>query len=264
MFKGCLRALFTGAILSIPQLAAASTSMAILDFAQTGGSGTPKHRLLISDAYVVTQDGEDRMLSRYDLKNRTLLMIDHQQQSFSSISKETAAEFAQQLKDQIAKILEQIEALPPEKQAATRAGLERLIGKGYNDDGVLEAANFSPTGDAGQFAGVQCQWFNYSEGDRSGRACLAEPKELDGGEQLLAMLRTLSEIYTIVKDGQHDEYQLALPNNPMAPMARLGKLAIRIAESNSKSTREVELLSVERAPAGEASFAIPSGFTALP
>jgi hypothetical protein len=256
---GVVALIFAG--LHLPGVAG---DMVALDFSAVDKGDVRSIRLLVSDAYVVTLDPDGRVQSRYSLQDQELLVIDHQQMTAIRVNEAAATEMAAELNQGLSEILADIESLPADQQEKSLAGLRRLFHPEGPSSGE-SATELTPTDEFAKFAGIACRWYRYRDHESVGRACLAETTDVPGGTQLLAMLETLSGFYDILESGQGGRFKLPIPQNPLAPMARLGKVAVKVTEQVAGMTPslDVELLATQRGAIDQALFELPDGLNML-
>lgn len=224
--------------------------------------GEPQHsRLLVTNDTVVTLDDAQHMLSHYSVTDETLTVLDHRNKTYTALNTDSAKALSAQLKKQISTVLAGIKALPQEQQAVATERLKSMFGEASENNTPTE---FTDTGETGQFAGITCRWYTYAHsGTAPGRACLVAPEALAGGNAILNMLQSMSNIYAILLNEQHAELPLPIPQNPMAPLAAFGQLPIRISEpaSGKRQGLEIELLDIKAVSYDPSVLAIPASYT---
>ena len=158
-------------------------------------------------------------------------------------------------------------------------GSKRVLYNSYHELAYLHPSNFKPDekilakyglvkneynakNHQGRFAGVSCDWYEITEQQAlKGHTCVANPNSIKNGVALLEMLQSIDEIYNLIIGSVQGKLHLNIPNSPMAPLAKLGKIPLSIERQTSGLV--MQLVSVQELRVENDIFNLPANFTEL-
>ncbi|WP_299080500.1 hypothetical protein [uncultured Paraglaciecola sp.] len=229
----------------------------VLDM-QLQGKNQQDYSLFLSQNHVANINKQQQLQELYDRSSKTLYILDHKQQQYRSFSTAKAKRYADGIQAMFADFEKKIGQLPKDQRAKQIARLNKLFNGGKNTPPVK--SQYSATKQQQELAGVGCELYEiYEQEALKGQTCVAEPNAIINGTGLLEMLQTMDSIYTLIVDSVQGKLHLNLPNNPMAPLAKLGKIPLSIERHSSGLS--MQLVSVTQSTVDEDFFSLPSGFT---
>ncbi|MCC5861519.1 MAG: hypothetical protein JJT93_06375 [Gammaproteobacteria bacterium] len=244
--------------LALPQ---AATAEIILELEERDGDEIYPVQMLIASGKLAAldEDGEVEMI--FDRASATIYTLDHDDRSFTRLNRENIDALVGQVDTAMAEMRRQLEALPPEQ----REMAERMMGGMMGNAGATRerpSRAMRPTGQQGEAAGIRCAWHNVFVGDEQvGTACVAAPDAVPGGDELIAMMTAMSEIYEELLDRIADSVPMAMPANPIMPMTEAGGLPIRSTEMTEDGTEmQITLLAVREEAVDPSRFEVPAGY----
>ncbi|MCB1705183.1 MAG: hypothetical protein KDI17_09975 [Halioglobus sp.] len=225
-----------------------------------------RHSLLvIGNDRVATVDANNDVLSIFDAGSGKLYTLDHDHLSYRVSDVASVHRLAEQIAAGMAALESRIAELPAAQQNTAR---EQLLALFPQREPVAGESTFVPEGTAGTFAGISCEWFDsLVDGERRGRICATAPEKLPGGPTLHSMLKSLSAMYEAMEQADLGSIALPIPENPMAPVAKLGLVPIKMEEYRPAESGEaavatsVELVSVTEQETSLSVLELPAGYT---
>lgn len=216
--------------------------------------------MLVASGKLAALDEDGAVEMIFDRASSTIYTLDHNDRSYTRLNRENVDALVGQVDSAMAEMRRQLAALPPEQ----REMAERMMG-GMMGGGAAEARlprSMRATGNRGEAAGIRCNWYDVLVGDEQvGTACVAAADAVPGGEELVAMMTAMSEIYDELLERIADSVPMALPANPILPMTEAGGLPIRSTERTEEGTEmEIVLLAVREEAVDPALFEVPAGY----
>lgn len=152
---------------------------------------------------------------------------------------------------------EALRGLPPEERVQMRKRLQQSENSGDSIGEFAPAPN--PTGRMQEIAGISCEVVEMiRQGRKISELCLADPAEIDGGEEIVAAMRDMAAFYK--------DFSETLPPETPAEMAmRLapfeGRFPLRIRRfENGQAISETLLKRVSGEAVDAAMFEAPAGY----
>ena len=224
---------------------------------QQQGKNQQDYYLYLSQDHVANINKQQQLQELYNRASKTLYILDHQQQSYRIFNQEKAQNQANNLQAMLVDLEKKISQLPESQKQQQVEKLNKLLNMGKNL--VFVESHYKATNKQEQFAGVSCDWYEIKEQKiRVGKTCIAEPNTIKHGTALLEMLQTMNNIYDLIAESMQGKLQLNLPNNPMAPLAKLGKIPFSIENQNSNLA--MQLIGIQETKVRADLFALPSNF----
>ena len=252
------RSIFISVLLMISQSGQGQVAATVLDMQQQQGEQQRNFSLYLSQDSVANLNEQQQLQELYDRSTKTLYVLDYQQQNYRSFSLPKAKIYADALQAMFAKFEKKLEQLPESQRQKQTDRLNQFFNGGK--DGRLVKSQYTPTAQQGQYAGVYCDWYEiHEQQELKGRTCIANPSSIKNGTALLEMLQTMNEIYSLVIGSVQGKLHLNMPNNPMAPLAKLGKIPLNIERQTSGL--EMQLVSVQEVSVETSIFSLPENFT---
>jgi hypothetical protein len=232
-----------------------------MQFKQSSNNQSQQWGLLIGDERVVTLDVNGRVMSIFDAADNRLYTLDHTAQTYRISDAQSVRQAAAKVQQGMRAIESKIAALPAAQQSEVR---QQLMASFPQRQEVAADSRFEPNGRSGTFAGVDCQWYETLVDEEAvGRICATAPDQLEGGPSLYSMLESISRMYAEMEKADLGGIALPIPENPMAPVARLGLIPIKMEQYDTavSGTADVELMSINRQRISPAALQLPPGFT---
>lgn len=217
-------------------------------------------RLIIGDNRVATLDGSDAVLSLFDAGSSQLYTLDHANASYRVSDVESVLQLAAKIEAGMAAFESKIATLPASEQASARKKLQAFFPQRQQ---IAGETDFVSTDETGSFADVSCEWFEtVIDGTKTGRICATAPDNMPGGPTLHSMLSSISTMYETMKKANLGSITLPLPANPMAPVASLGLIPLKMEEYETAESAmvDVELVSVKRQLTKRSLLQLPPGY----
>jgi len=254
------RLLFILAIVFIPHISQAQVAATMLKMQQEQGAQLRTFTLYLSDSRIANLDEQLQLSELYDRETKILYVLNHQQKNYRSFSLPKAKIYADALQEMFTKFEKQLEQLPESQRKEEAERLNQFFNGGNTDR--LEKSQYDLLSKRGEFAGVACDWYEITEEQTfKGEACVANPNAIKNGMGLLEMLQTMNEIYDLVIGAVQGRLHLNIPNNPMAPLAKLGKIPLSIEQQTSGIA--IQLQSLQEMVVDTDIFSLPENFTEL-
>jgi hypothetical protein len=252
------RSIFILALLLISHAGHGQVSATLLEMQQSQGAQHRDFSLYLSQDRVANLNEQQQLQELYDRASKTLYVLDHQQQSYRTHSLAKAQVYAEGLQTMFSKLENKLKQLPEEQRQKQTDRLNKFFNGGKTNPPVK--SQYIATDQQGQFAGISCDWYDIKEQQASkGQTCVADPSSIKNGKALLEMLQNMNDIYNLIVGSVKGELHLNMPNNPMAPLAKLGKIPVRITAQTSEL--EMQLVSISEVSVERSIFTLPVNFT---
>jgi hypothetical protein len=254
------RSLFILSLLLISHVSQGQVVATVLEIQQQQGAQQRNFYLYLSQDRVANLNEQQQLQELYDSATKTLYVLDHQQQNYRSFSLSKAKVYVDALQVMFSKFEKKLEQLP-EKQRQKQAKRLNQLFNGGNADRLVKN-EYNAKNHQGRFAGVSCDWYEITEQKAlKGEACVANPNANKNGVVLLEMLQSMNEIYNLIIGSVQGKMHLNIPNSPMAPLAKLGKIPLSIERQTSGLA--MQLVAVQELSVESAVFNLPENFTEL-
>ncbi|CAA0111178.1 Uncharacterised protein [Halioglobus japonicus] len=233
-----------------------------MQFSQRANGQLQQWSLVIGDDRVVTVDVNGQELSIFDAADGKLYTLDHAAHSYRISDSQSVRQAALRVQQGMSAIESRIAELPESQQSQIR---QRLMASFPQRQEAKGDSKFVSSGKSGAFAGVDCQWFEtVVDGIATGQICATAPDQLEGGATLHSMLTSISDMYAEMEKADLGGIALPIPENPMAPVARLGLIPVKMeqyGDGEAGAGPDVELLSISQQLINPAALQLPSGYT---
>lgn len=138
-------------------------------------SGEEQSAIAIKDSKVRMDDAGSPSWSLFDTETRSLIVVDPDEKTWTSLDEEAMQQAAGQMNAAMAEMREQLEQMPPEQ----RAMVEKMMG-GMADAGRMVETKVDRTGTTLNKAGYDCAQVFMSVGSMArSELCVVAPDELD-------------------------------------------------------------------------------------
>ena len=254
------RSLFILSLLLISHVSQGQVVATVLEIQQQQGAQQRNFYLYLSQDRVANLNEQQQLQELYDRSTKTLYVLDHQQKNYRSFSLPKAQVYADALQAMFRKFEKKLEQLPKQQRQKQLNRLNQFFNGGKAER--LIESNYSATKQKGQFAGVSCDWYEITEQQAlKGHTCVANPSSIKNGVALLEMLQSMDEIYNLIIGSVQGKLHLNIPNSPMAPLAKLGKIPLSIERQTSGLA--MQLVAVQERNVENMIFDLPENFTEL-
>ncbi|MGB1261725.1 MAG: hypothetical protein ACPG52_02350 [Cognaticolwellia sp.] len=254
------RAIFILFLLLISHVSQGQVVVTVLEMQQQQGKQQRNFSLYLSQSRVANLDEQQQLQELYDRTTKILYVLDHQQQNYRSFSLPKAKVYADALQALFAKFEKKLAQLPEKQRQKQAKRLNKFFNAGNADR--LVNSQYSATEQQGRFGGIACDWYKITEQQAlKGQTCVANPKALKNGVALLEMLQSMNEIYSLIIGSVQGKLHLNIPNSPMAPLAKFGKIPLSIERQTSGLA--MQLVAVRELSVESNLFKLPDNFTEL-
>jgi hypothetical protein len=243
-----------------PATTLAAPAGATLEFDQRVGARSERVRFAVSATHVAVLNDAGQTTLLYARDSRLLTLLDHGARVFRQLDRPHLERLAAEVNTAMRQTRARIDALPAAERARAERALAELLGPPAAP--APEALSFGPAGQGGQAGGIACRWHDMRVGGAvTGRVCVAEPRQVPGGDGVLELLAAMSDAYGHLSRLTAAQLPTVLKGNPLMPVVKLGQLPVLLQEQRRDSERsESRLLSVSEAAPAARVFAIPVDF----
>ncbi len=169
MLRSCFVVLLTGLVV-MP--AAADTRIRYVD----DQTGQEQSAIAIKDGKMRMDNGRSSSWTLFDAKDDSLITVDPDDKTWTSLDEETMQKAAGQMSAAMAKMRAQLDQMPPEQ----RAMMEKMMGGMANTGKTMMQMKVDRTGKTLHKGGYDCQQVFVSVGNLSrSEMCVVDPNALD-------------------------------------------------------------------------------------
>lgn len=153
-------------------------------------SGEEQSVITIKDGQARMDDANSPTWTLFDTSDDSLIAVDPDQKTWTSLDQETMEKAAGQMNAAMAEMRKQLEQMPPEQ----RAQMEKMMGDMMGAGGTAVETKVDRTGETLRKAGHDCEQVFMSVGRMSrSELCVVDPDELDIPDADSAVLDAMQE-----------------------------------------------------------------------
>lgn len=217
-------------------------------------------RIQVEDDSMSVQS-DSRMAMVYRGKADTMFILDHEEQRFTRIDRETVKQLMADVAPALREMQEQLAAMPPEQ----RAMVEKMM-KGRMPNmaatGEPPKREARATGKSGEQAGVDCEWHDVTlDGVLVERTCVADTDDIPGADEAFASMRSMAEFMTEVFAPLREQMPFAMPESPVEMMEQLDGIPVITQQiEGGQIASTTALVDAQEVDIPDSAFQIPSNY----
>jgi len=188
------------------------------------------------------------------------IAVDHEEQSYVALNREQVAATMEQLNPALAQMRKQLDSLPPDQ----RAMVEKMMGRKMPvQPGAPPKWDVDATGESGQHAGLDCEWYSVSrEGVLQQRMCMADQDDITGGVEAVATMRQMAKFIDEVFAPIRAQLPMVMGDNPMANLEKMDGFPIITQRlSNGSVESDLRFQGAVEVALDNNTFEPPAGYT---
>lgn len=237
----------------------AAAGLLIVEKTTQGGTATTNQIQIEANRMRAESTGPrgEKQVVIFDGARQVLTMIDHENKSYTEMTKADAERLGAQMADAMAQIQKQLAGMPPEQ----RAQIEGLMkGRMGGAGGAAPKPQFRKAGTETVGKWTCTRYEGYEGETRTSEVCTVEPKVLGLTEADFAFTKQFVEFFKKIVP------QMAAQAFAIGTVEQQGFAGVPIKRKISVLGREIttEITDVTRQTFADASYAVPAGYQQKP
>lgn len=196
----------------------------------------------------------------YRGQEQQMVGIDHRDKTYFILDLQTVKSLATTVGAALQQMRQELQALPPEQREMIEQQMKQQFG--ITDGGEPETLELEKADRRGDAAGIGCDWWEVIEdGELIREVCSADPSDVPGGDQSLAIMKGLGKLQAEIYDEMSESVPIELPDNPFAMLEEMNGLPIITHGLNSHLQEgSMTLVSAEEASLPADTFRPPKDY----